>query len=118
MQRRRHSEFNEAADESVRRFELRRRQHMDVLRPGIGKQVLHEAECEAQRARRIMLDAVENDEARLGQRGQNLNERMADVDAALEFSGGIIVQRVLRDPRDALVARLPDFLGQRRLAAA
>ena len=37
---------------------------------------------------------------------------------ALEFGGGIVVQRILRDPDDARVARLTDLLRQRRLAAA
>ena len=43
---------------------------------------------------------------------------MADVDGAFKFSGGIVVQRVLCDPDDAPIARLPDFLCQRRLSAA
>jgi hypothetical protein len=43
-QRRRHVQFNEAPDQPVGPLELRGDQHMDVLRAGLGQQVLHPAQ--------------------------------------------------------------------------
>jgi hypothetical protein len=65
-QRRRHVQFNEAPDQPVGPLELRGDQHMDVLRAGLGQQVLHKAAGKTQRARWLTVDAVENDKAVLG----------------------------------------------------
>ena len=73
MQRWWRSKLRRTTDEPIGGFELRGREHMNVLRPIVGQHLLHDAAGKPQCLIRIAFDAVEDDEA--GTRGARLKSR-------------------------------------------
>jgi hypothetical protein len=118
VQRGRQAGFDKAADKAVCKLELRRHQHVTLLRSALGKYGLHEPACQAERSRGIPLDAVENDKASFRRCRQNLNEWMGDADLALKLGFRLVVQRSVREPHSASVAGRYDLFCQSRFSAA
>ncbi|WP_334390661.1 hypothetical protein [Bradyrhizobium sp. AZCC 2262] len=83
-----------------------------------GEQSLHPAECEALRMRRVALEAVEDDQARLGRGGQNVAKRMNNTDIAFERGFRVVVDRGFGEPQAPAVIALANPLRQRGLPAS